>query len=128
MSAVDVDGLLAHIQTAESQHRWIDAAVGYSDLLVFAPENDRLYSNRGNALWLADLPEQAEASYQAALALAPHCHVAWRGLGNCLRDLQRFEDAVEAYERSIVLDVERRGGMPDPGIVWACGQARLGLE
>ena len=76
--------------------------------------------NAANALWLADEPWAALPHAERAVALDPAHPVGWRGLGNVLVDLGRFEEAVGAYGRS--LDLE-----DDPATAFNRSKALMGL-
>lgn len=116
--------VLARAKAAETSHDWLTAASAYAAAIALAPRDVRLPISRANVLWLADLPFAAESEYRRALELDPRSSLAWRGLGNSLRDLNRFEEAVEAYEQS----AQCSGSGVDAEIAWACSQVRLGLE
>ncbi len=73
------------------------AAAAYGQALPLAPGDHRLLVNQGHALWMADLPQAAERCYRRAVALAPGSAEARCGLGHCLRDLNRFEEADAMY-------------------------------
>lgn len=121
---VELWQLLGQAQAAEATHDWLKAASAYADALVLEPREARLHISRANVLWLADLPFAAVNDYRRALELDRESALAWRGLANTLRDLNRFEEAVEAYDRS----ARATGPGMDPQITWACSQVRLGLE
>ena len=56
-------------------------------------------------------PEKALDHYRRALALKPDLAAAWHNLGNLLLDLDRPEEAAEAYQQRVIL---RRGAKARP--------------
>ena len=86
-----------------------------------APASVVPVANLANALWLADDPWAALAYAERAVALDPSHPVAWRGLGNVLLDLGRFDRAVEAYRRSLAL-------ADDPSTAFNLSKPLLGLK
>ena len=77
-------------------------------------------NNRANALWLHGDLLEALPEARRAVQLAPGHHLPWRCLGNVLLDLGRFEQALEAYQRSLELK-------DDPATAFNCSKALLGL-
>ena len=51
-------------------------------------------------------PEEALRAYRKLLALEPGHQVAWVRMGTVLRDLMRFDEAVEACQKAVELDAE----------------------
>lgn len=94
--------------------RWQRAAAG-------APGDHRLLGNWANALWIADRPLQALEPLRQAVLLAPREPRHYRGLGNVLTDLQRFEAADRAYSRSRQL-------LDGAETAWNHSQLLIGLE
>lgn len=105
---------------------WLSAAATYDQLAEQHPDDHRLRTNQANALWLADLPAAATVSYRRALALEPTCPVSQRGLASCLRDLNRFEEAMELHQQ---LEQRLPPESPDAQAnLWAHSQVLIGLE
>ena len=50
------------------------------------------------------LPLLAEASHRRAIELEPNFSLAYSNLGNVLKDLERYDEAVDAHKKSIELD------------------------
>jgi hypothetical protein len=88
---------------SQQEGRWLDAAAIYDALARQHPHDHRLRANQGNALWLADLPQAGAEAYRQALALDPASSVSLRGLASCLRDLNRWPEALEARQRASTL-------------------------
>ena len=107
--------------TARSPADWGRVAEALAAAVTQHPGDVRLWANWGNALWIADRVEEALARYQRAVQLAPQEALVYRGLGNVLTDLQRFEAADRAYQRSREL-------MDDPLTAWNHSQLLMGLE
>ena len=49
-------------------------------------------------------PQMALLRFEQAIAQDPRSSDAWRGKGTALQQLERFEDALEAYDRALELD------------------------
>ena len=121
MGLASVPELFARACAAEQRRDWAVAGQLYQQAETQDPGNHRLPANRGNALWMADAPFEALRALQRAVTLAPSASLPWRGLGNVLRDLNRFEAADAAYRRSSLLEA-------DPFTDWNHSQTLIGLE
>ena len=115
-------------RAAELQQRgcWLEAAELYALLAQQQPQDHRLRANQGNALWLADLPQAAEAAYRQALAIQPTCAISLRGLASCLRDLNRWPEALAAHRQAA-----EHSPQPSPEAAmnrWAESQLLLGEQ
>ncbi len=116
----DFNQLLKEALEAEQLHEWKEAACIYQDLLIY-PVSAAEVMRAANALWLSDQPEEALALYRRASLLLPDSPGPLMGIGNSLRDLNRFEAADRAFRTSREL-----GDSPEV----ACNHASLliGLE
>lgn len=101
----------------EQRYDWIGAAAGYAKASQLDPQDARLVTNLAHALWLADLPHPAEKCYRRAIQMESCSGTAWCGLANTLRDLNRFEEAAEAYARAAGSEA-----------AWCLSQVMLGME
>lgn len=79
------------------------------------------WNNYANALWLHGAPAEALPAARRAVALAPAHPLVWRCLANVLQDLGRFQESLEAYERSLELE-------PDPSTAFNASKVLLALE
>lgn len=113
--------VLEEAQRAEACQEWCEAACIYGDLLTSHGENPVLLLRAANALWLSDQPEEALVIYRRASLLTPRSPAPFMGIGNSLRDLNRFEAAVRAYRLSLAL-----GGGPE--VACNLGTVLIGLE
>ena len=104
----------------QSQH-WEAAIALYAQAEALAPLEFRLPNNCANAHWLANQPHQAWQAYKRAIQLEPADHRPWRGLGNALRDLNRFEQADRAFAFAREL-------LNGPETSWNHSQVLVGLE
>jgi tetratricopeptide (TPR) repeat protein len=113
--------VLLEAAEAERRQEWQEAACIYGDALQAIGADPVLVLRAANALWLSDQPEESLALYQRASLLTPRSHAPYMGIGNCLRDLNRFEAADRAFRAS-----RERGDTPE----LACNHASLliGLE
>jgi tetratricopeptide (TPR) repeat protein len=82
--------------------------------IAIAPYWAEPHNERGFVLAQAGRREEALASYRQAIALADASRskegaaVAWRGLGYTLVEMQQWQAAREAYDKSLVLDPGNR--------------------
>ena len=113
--------LFAQAQAAASQQHWAIAIQLYQQAEALAPQEFRLPNNRANAHWLSDQPQPALEAYRRAILLEPADHRPWRGLGNALRDLNRFEQADRAFAQASQLDDSAE-------TAWNHSQVLIGLE
>ena len=125
MRSPGLSSLLERVAALEAEARrpsdWLALADLYSQTETCDPLDHRLPANRGNALWLADCPQEALHAYWRAAQLAPSDPVVLRGLGNVQLDLNAFELAEQAYARSMQLD-------PAALTAWNRSQVLIGLE
>ncbi|AFY28325.1 glycosyltransferase family 9 protein [Cyanobium gracile] len=113
--------VLKEAEAAELRQEWCEAACIYQELITAAAAPAPLLLRAANALWLSDQPEEALVLYRRASLLQPDSPAPFMGLGNSLRDLNRFEAADRAFRAS-----RQRGDGP----ALACNHAALliGLE
>ena len=117
---------LRQAQLHQESGDWLSAAAHYAELAELHPLDHRFLVNQGNALWLADLPAAAHEAYLQASALDPDCLVARRGLASCLRDLNRFEEALTLHQQlEGLLEHSSPDGLAN---LWAHSQVLIGLE
>ena len=108
-------------QQAAQRQQWPAAIELCQQAEALAPQEFRLPNNRANAHWLADQPLLAWQAYRRAIQLEPSDHRPWRGLGNALRDLNRFEQADRAFQIARQLQ-------PSAETAWNHSQVLVGLE
>ena len=108
-------------QQAVQRQQWPAAIELCQQAEALAPQEFRLPNNRANAHWLADEPHLAWQAYRRAIQLEPADPRPWRGLGNALRDLNRFEQAQRAFAISHQLQ-------PSAETAWNHSQVLVGLE
>lgn len=117
----DLRLLFERAQAAGAQQDWDTCIALNRQAEALAPLEFRLPNNRANAHWLADQPWEAWQAYRQAIGLEPSDHRPWRGLGNALRDLNRFEQADRAFSIARALD-------NCPETAWNHSQVLVGLE
>ncbi len=93
----DFEQVLEEAKQAETLQEWCEAACIYQDLMGAHPDNPGLVLRTANALWLSDQPEEALELYRRASLLMPDSPAPLMGIGNSLRDLNRFEAADRAF-------------------------------
>ena len=99
----DIRALVVAALAAEQDHDWDLATCLYQALRVHCGSNHRVTANLASVYWYADRPFEARKWYAESAAFAPEDPLPWRGLGNALRDCNRFEVADRAYARSLSL-------------------------
>ena len=114
---------IAEAIAAEQRLDWREAAVLWGRATASQPGDHRLLTNRAHALWLADEPHQALVICDQALHLQPDDALPLRNRANILRDLNRFEEADDAYG-----ETARREGGGTPITAWSHSQTLIGLE
>ena len=84
---------------AISRHDWVLADALYLQLANLLPGNHKILVNRAQVCWYSDRPELARRLYSEAQEITriQGCPdpLPLQGLGNALRDLNRFEEADE---------------------------------
>jgi hypothetical protein len=96
----EFEQVLQEAREAESRQEWCEAACIYQELIQIHAAHVPLILRAANALWLSDQPEEALVLYRRASLLLPSSPAPFMGLGNCLRDLNRFEAADRAFRVS----------------------------
>jgi tetratricopeptide (TPR) repeat protein len=117
----DLHSIFSASQRAAENHEWQEAVALCLAAESLAPFEFRLPNNRANAHWLANQPDEAWQAYRRSIELEPSDHRPWRGLGNVLRDLNRFEQADRAFQIARQLQ-------PNPETAWNHSQVLIGLE
>ncbi|KEF41553.1 MAG: hypothetical protein ER33_10735 [Cyanobium sp. CACIAM 14] len=96
----DIEQALKEARVAEHLHEWCEAACIYQELIGRQAGDAPLILRAANAFWLSDQPEEALALYRRVSLLLPDSPAPFMGMGNCLRDLNRFEAADRAFRTS----------------------------
>ena len=117
----EIHGLLVAALAAEQAHDWDLAICLYLRLRGTWGGDHRVIANLASVCWYANRPFEARKLYAESAVLAPGDPLPWRGLGNALRDCNRFEVADRAYARSLAL-----GDLPLTR--WNRSQLLQGLE
>ena len=89
---------------AEAVQDWDLAEAAYRELLRLQPDDHRLLTNLATVFWWADQAEKALPLLQQAAEIAPGDWQPQRGLGNVLRDLNRWDEADQHYRQARSLD------------------------
>ena len=93
----EFEQVLQEAREAENLQEWCEAACIYHEIIEKHHSNVPLVLRAANALWLSDQPEEALELYRRASLLVPSSPGPYMGLGNSLRDLNRFEAADRAF-------------------------------
>jgi tetratricopeptide (TPR) repeat protein len=84
---------------------YMQAAAAYRDAIRLRPDYAEPYNNLCMVLLDGfDLPDQALAAVDRAIALVPAYADAYINRGNVLQALKRYDEAVESYRRAIELN------------------------
>lgn len=100
-----------------------DLAIQLQELtgeVISLPETDELqayeWSNRGASLVMLRMPEEALSYFDKAIELVPQDPGFRYNKAGCLRDLKRYQEAIEAYKACLRLDPSRLDGWHLVGI------------
>ncbi|CAN8071984.1 unnamed protein product [Agarophyton chilense] len=92
-----------------NQMRFSDAEVLWSKIISLNENNAAAYSNRGNCRTSQAKFDEAIQDFTRAIELAPDEPDCYLGLGVALEGLHKYENALDAYEKSNELSVKRSG-------------------
>ncbi|MBW4582177.1 MAG: tetratricopeptide repeat protein [Tildeniella nuda ZEHNDER 1965/U140] len=87
----------------ESDKQYAQALVSYEKALELQPANEKVWLNRGDALFRLGRYADAITSYDQAVAIKPDFHTAWKNRGDALLSLERHEDAIASYDRAVAI-------------------------
>jgi protein O-GlcNAc transferase len=93
---------LAMALSSTSQHQ--DADRAFRQALSLQPQHANNHSNYGFFLHMQGQSPVAEKHLRRAVQLDPQLGIAWLNLGNVLRTLDRWEEAVSCYQIAWPLD------------------------
>ncbi len=96
-SSSDLEGLLAEATLAEESQSWDVAACLLREAVDQHPADPRLALRAANAYWYGDQPAEALRLYRAVAMDTPQAAAPYLGMANALRDLNRFEEADQAF-------------------------------
>lgn len=83
------------------EKRWDEARRELEQVLSIEPKNPSALFAMGRAFYNLNDKEQALAYLDRAVEVDPGMAAAWTQKGAALEDLQRFEEAMNAYERAL---------------------------
>ncbi|QPN65816.1 hypothetical protein [Synechococcus sp. CBW1006] len=90
--------LLLEASQAEASQDWDLTACLLQEAQTLVPDDHHLRIRAANAFWFSDQPHQALRLYQDAALAAPQQSGPYLGIANALRDLNRFEEADQAFQ------------------------------
>ncbi|MDX1433390.1 MAG: tetratricopeptide repeat protein, partial [Gammaproteobacteria bacterium] len=93
----------------EDDGRREEAIAAYHRALAIAPDFAAAHNNLGQALRADGMLSEAIEHYRQVLSTAPDADTC-NNLGNALIDQMRFDEAFEAFDRSLELDPESASG------------------
>ena len=120
-SALELKQYILNASATEQSSEQIVAADFYEKAIELLPDDDRIATNLGNVLQLADQPEMPCKAYEQPIDLAPQEALPQLGSGNTVRDLNQFKQADLTYARS-------RAIAGSTISAWTHNQLLLGLE
>ncbi len=95
---------LSSVQRAEGAIEGLTTARRFLDEAVaIDPECAQCWADRAFVAQAMGEPGTAVKDFNAALTLEPRHFIAWFGLGNVMRSLNRDKEALDAYERALAL-------------------------
>lgn len=83
-----------------------EAVACHQRAIALEPNDAAMHYALGATQYLADDLAASETSFRNTLALSSSHAAAWHGLGNVLRTLGRFEEALSCFHRAAELDPE----------------------
>ncbi|MCP2728066.1 VCBS domain-containing protein [Limnofasciculus baicalensis] len=110
---------LAMALSSTSQYPAADEA--FRRALALQPNHANNHSNYGFFLSCLKQHQTAEAHLRRAVQLEPQLGIAWLNLGNVLRSLERWEEAVSCYQVAWPLDFTRLKILSD----WVFGLKKI---
>lgn len=99
----------------DSDQQYAQALVSYEKALEMQPTNEKVWTNRGNALMELGRYEDAIASYDKALAINQDSAIAWNNRGAALENLKRYEDAIASFDRTVTIKPDSYQGWSNRG-------------
>jgi protein O-GlcNAc transferase len=115
----DAHANLAMALSVNSQYQEADQAFNHA--LSLEPNNPKNHSNYGFFLSCLEQNESAEKHLRQAVQLNPQLGIAWFNLGNVLRSLDRYTEAVSCYQVAYPLDYKKLEILSD----WVFGLKKL---
>ncbi|MFM7676877.1 MAG: hypothetical protein ACKO5F_15145 [Synechococcus sp.] len=96
-SSPDLDGLLAEASLAEDSQCWDVAACLLREAVDHHPGQLGLALRAANAFCYGEQPAEALRLYRSVAMDTPQAAAPYLGMGNALRDLNRFEESDQAF-------------------------------
>jgi len=91
------------LQLLTNSNQWITLIQRCLELIEHDERSPLVWNFLGIAQHAKGLPLLAEAAHRRAIELDPNFFAAYTNLGNVLKALERFDEAVEAHKKSINL-------------------------
>jgi len=104
---VSIDGLLVEALTAHNKNQFPEAIAVYTRILDMKPDESvgaLIYKHRGMAHFASSHYEEAIADFSESLRLDPRSYKSAYYAGIACSVLQRFNQAVEAFNRSLEIN------------------------
>tara|TARA_Y100000780_G_scaffold172019_1_gene157176 strand:+ start:152 stop:514 length:363 start_codon:yes stop_codon:yes gene_type:complete len=110
---VDVIDLIEAGEALIDQGNTGQAYSKFKEALELAPEDPQLYNRLGMLEMSRGQPAKAQSHFEEACQLAPDVSRYHMRLGDSLQRLEKFEEAIQAYARSLNWSPETH----QPGII-----------
>lgn len=101
-------------------NRFDDAVAAIEKALVIDSTHNFTLKAKAGLLFFREQWESSMAVYYQALQYKPDDHISWLNIGACLQNLGRFDEALTAFETSLVLQPDQFTGY------FMMGQALVG--
>jgi tetratricopeptide (TPR) repeat protein len=118
----DLSSYMAGWNEALALGDWASSLVCAEALVGRYPTNGNYLGMKGEALAKLGRYEEAEASLNEAVHLAPGRAMTWADLACCHNEAARYEEALDAASRAVALDAKLMEGWCNKG------RARMGLK
>jgi tetratricopeptide (TPR) repeat protein len=82
--------------------RYAEATMQFTRLTTLHPHHGMGWQMLGEATRLAGKPEAALSAYRQAISLLPDWYQPYGALGSALRDLDRYDEAMDAWRRGLL--------------------------
>ena len=92
------------LESLTNSSQWMKLIQRCLELIEHDERSPVVWNFLGIAQRAKGLPLLAEASHRRAIELEPNLSLAYSNLGNVLKDLERYDEAVDAHKKSIELD------------------------
>ncbi|WP_243358716.1 tetratricopeptide repeat protein [Fundidesulfovibrio terrae] len=83
-----------------------------------SPNDPAVWAKLGDTYFDAELPDRAVAAYQKSLALKPGQADVWTDMGVMLRSMNKYQEALKAFEQAVAIDSKHQQARLNTGVVY----------